>query len=137
MKHPKSDLILRIEDRIPAYYVSLNGQIKFYTLAGMLLETAARHANLLGYGYHDMIKDKELGSVEKLELTAHFDQIFGLKLLEKEESDIPEDVRMLAEKREKARNEKNYELSDKYRDMIRDKGFEVRDSKEGQTIEKL
>jgi medium-chain acyl-[acyl-carrier-protein] hydrolase len=58
MKYDKSDLIFRCEDRIPAYYVSLNGQIKFYTLAGMLLETAARHASLLGYGYDDMMRDK-------------------------------------------------------------------------------
>ena len=86
---------------------------------------------------NDMIKDNKLGSVEKLEITKHFDQVFGLKLLEKEEADIPEDVLKLAEEREKARSEKNYELSDKYRDMIREKGFEVRDSKEGQTLEKL
>ncbi len=86
---------------------------------------------------NDMIKDNKLGSKEKLDITKHFDQVFGLKLLEKEETDIPEDVLALADKREKARGEKNYTLSDKYRDMIREKGFEIRDSKDGQTIEKL
>ncbi len=57
MKYSQSDLILRLEDRIPAYYVSLNGEAKFYTLAGMLLESAGKHADLFGFGYHDMVRD--------------------------------------------------------------------------------
>ena len=64
-------------------------------------------------------------------------QVFGLKLLEKESTEIPDDVLSLADEREKARGDKNYELSDKYREMIREKGFEVRDTKDGQILEKL
>jgi len=86
---------------------------------------------------NDMIRDNQLGSVEKLENTEYFDRVFGLKLLEKEEVEIPGDVLSLIEERERARSEKNYELSDKYRDMIREKGFEVRDTQEGQVIEKI
>ena len=86
---------------------------------------------------NNMIKDNMLGSVEKLEITEHFDQVLGLKLLEKENAEIPDDVLSLVEEREKARGEKDYELSDKYRDMIREKGFEVKDTKSGQVIEKL
>ena len=56
MKYAESDLILQLENRIPAYYVSLNGQTKFYTLAGMLLESAATHATLFGFGYLDMMR---------------------------------------------------------------------------------
>lgn len=86
---------------------------------------------------NDMMKNNMLGSVEKLEIIEHFDKIFGLKLLEKESAEIPDDVLSLADEREKARGDKNYELSDKYRDMIREKGFEVRDTKDGQVLEKL
>jgi len=58
MKYKKSDLILRLENRIPAYYVSLNGEPKFYTLASMFLESAAEHASRFGFGYQDMIRDE-------------------------------------------------------------------------------
>jgi cysteinyl-tRNA synthetase len=86
---------------------------------------------------NDLIRESKLGSVEKLELIEQFDRVLGLKLLEKEENEIPDDVLMLAEEREKARNEKNFELSDRYRDLIREKGYEVRDTRDGQVIEKL
>lgn len=58
MKPSESELLVRLENRIPAYYVSLNGQPKFYTLASIFLEAAALHANKLGYGYHDMMRDQ-------------------------------------------------------------------------------
>ncbi len=86
---------------------------------------------------NDMIKDNMLGSVEKLEITEYFDKVLGLKLLERENAEIPDDVLSLADEREKARSDRNYELSDKFRDMIREKGFEVRDTKDGQILEKL
>ncbi len=47
MNYTESDLVLRIENRIPAYFVSLNGQAKFYTLASMLLESAGVHSSRL------------------------------------------------------------------------------------------
>ncbi len=57
MKHSQKDLLLEFDYRIPTYYVSLNGQIKFYTLCGMLLESAASHANKFHFGYKDMKKE--------------------------------------------------------------------------------
>lgn len=57
MKNSDSGLLFRCEERIPGYYVSLNGEAKFYTLAGMLLETAGKHAEQFGFGYHDMIQN--------------------------------------------------------------------------------
>lgn len=86
---------------------------------------------------NDMIKDSRIGSIEKLDLIAGFDEIFGLNLLEDEQVDVPGDVLMLIEEREKARNDRNYELSDRYRDEIREKGFSVKDTKGGPVIEKL
>ncbi len=36
MNYRESDLILRLDNKIPSYDVSLNGQTKFYTLCNML-----------------------------------------------------------------------------------------------------
>jgi acyl-ACP thioesterase len=71
MKYTESDLILHIENRIPAYYVSLNGQIKFYTLAGMLLESAAIHASLHGFGYHDMLREQVYWVLSRFHVIVH------------------------------------------------------------------
>ena len=57
MSHRETDLILRLENKIPSYDVSLNGQTKFYTLCNILLDSAALHANKFGFGYHDMRKE--------------------------------------------------------------------------------
>ncbi len=44
MNYRESDLILRLDNKIPSYDVSLNGQTKFYTLCNILLDSAAVHA---------------------------------------------------------------------------------------------
>ncbi len=71
MEHSESDLILRLENRIPAYYVSLNGQIKFFTLAAMLLESTAIHASMHGFGYRDMLRDKVYWVLSRLHVIMH------------------------------------------------------------------
>ena len=57
MNQRESDLILRLEYKIPSYDVSLNGQTKFYTLCNILLDSAAVHANKFSFGYHDMKRE--------------------------------------------------------------------------------
>ena len=71
MKYTESDKILSFEQRIPAYYVSLNGQIKFFTLAGMLLEGAAIHSSLHGYGYDDMVRDNIYWVLSRFHVIMH------------------------------------------------------------------
>jgi len=71
MEYTESKNILRFEQRIPAYYVSLNGQIKFFTLAGMLLEGAAIHSSLHGYGYDDMVRDNIYWVLSRFHVTMH------------------------------------------------------------------
>ena len=51
--------------------------------------------------------------------------------------EIPEEINILLEKRKKARDEKYWELSDKIRDEIKEKGYIVKDTKEGMTLEKI
>ncbi len=64
------------------------------------------------------------------------DEVLGLKLLEKEKEKIPEEIKKLAEEREKARKETNFELADKLREEIRKKGWQVEDTEKGAKIKK-
>jgi medium-chain acyl-[acyl-carrier-protein] hydrolase len=81
MKYTESDLILRIEDRIPMYFVSLNRQIKFFTLTGMLLEGAAIHSSLHGYGYDDMMRDKVYWVLSRFHVIMHSYPRMGEKVV--------------------------------------------------------
>jgi cysteinyl-tRNA synthetase len=86
---------------------------------------------------NDMLKDDKLGNIEKLKLIGEFDRILGLDLLKEEEVGIPDDILSLVKEREKAREEKNYELSDKYRDEIKKRGYVVKDTKSGPEVDKI
>jgi cysteinyl-tRNA synthetase len=55
---------------------------------------------------------------------------FGLESL-LEEEDAPEEIRRLAERREKARAERDFELADRLRDELAEAGWEARDTPEG------
>jgi len=71
MKYAESDLVIRLENRIPPYYVSLNGQPKFYTLTSMFFEAAATHASRLGYGYNDMKRDQVYWVLSRFHVIMH------------------------------------------------------------------
>ena len=86
----------------------------------------------------------EKKSKQYAELLLDFDRVLGLdlknskKYLEsKEKIQIPEDKKELIEERKKAREEKNWQLSDLLRDQIKEKGYIVKDTKEGMTIDKI
>lgn len=67
------------------------------------------------------------------ELLLKFDQVLGIKIDEKpkESIELPEEIQKLLEERKKARKDKNWELSDKIRDIIKEKGYTIKDSKDG------
>ncbi len=76
-------------------------------------------------------------------LLLEFDKVLGLDLanskeyLEKEEKqEIPEEIQKLLEERKTARENKNWAESDRIRDLLKEKGYTVKDTKEGQIIEK-
>ncbi len=74
------------------------------------------------------------------ELLLEFDKVLGIRIDEKvqiKEDEIPEDVLELIEQRKQARLEKNWALSDELRNKINEKGYNVKDSKDGMTIEKI
>jgi medium-chain acyl-[acyl-carrier-protein] hydrolase len=71
MNYRESDLILRLNNKIPSYDVSLNGQTKFYTLCNMLLDSAAVHANKYSFGYHDMQKENAYWVLSRFHILMH------------------------------------------------------------------
>ena len=73
----------------------------------------------------------KIKTIEKIET------VFGLKLLEKEEVEIPAEVKKLVDEREKARKNKDFKKSDELRDKINKLGFNVSDSKEGMKISRI
>jgi len=78
------------------------------------------------------VKSKQIA-----ELLLKFDEVLGLKIDEKQEKlEIPEEIQELLEERKKAREEKNWKLSDEIRDIIQQKGYIIKDTKEGMTVEK-
>ena len=71
------------------------------------------------------------------DLLKEFDKVLGINIDYVQNEEIPEDIKELLLKRQEARANKNWEESDKLRDLIKEKGYVVKDSKDGQTIEKI
>lgn len=67
-----------------------------------------------------------------------FDQVLGLNLYENEYAvtNIPDDIQKLLDERESARKAKDWNKSDQIRLEIEKKGYVLKDSESGQTIEK-
>ena len=70
-------------------------------------------------------------------LLEKFDTVLGIKISEKrEEQKIPQEILDLVEQRKIARNEKNWAESDRLRDLIIEKGYSIKDTKDGVEIER-
>ena len=71
------------------------------------------------------------------QLLEKFDTVLGIKITEKkEEQQIPEEILDLVEQRKIARNEKNWAESDRLRNLIIEKGYNIKDTKDGVEIER-
>ena len=77
-------------------------------------------------------------------LLLEFDKVLGLDLLnskkyldEEKKVELPEEILQLIEQRKKAREDKDWDLSDQIRDILKEKGYSVKDTKEGMSVEKL
>ena len=71
-----------------------------------------------------------------------FDEVLGIKIDKVEENkenkeEIPEEIQKLVEERKEARKNKDWEKSDKIRDALKEKGYEVKDLKTGMEIIKI
>ncbi len=85
------------------------------------------------------VAKQEKKSKKYYELLMKFDKVLSLDLnIEKENNlIIPEEIIKLLDDRKKARENKDFELSDSLRDKIKEKGYAVKDTKNGQEIEKI
>ena len=71
-------------------------------------------------------------------LLEQFDTVLGLKITEKkQEKETPQEILELVEQRKQARTEKNWAESDRLRDLIAEKGYSVKDTKDGVQIEEI
>ncbi len=88
--------------------------------------------------FHTMLKS-DISDEDKLATAYDFDRVFGLRLQEytEENIDIPQEIIELLEQRKKAREQKDWETSDKIREMIQKKGFQVSDIDGEQKVEKI
>lgn len=71
-----------------------------------------------------------------LQLLANWDQVLGLLPLHKKAEQIPQDLIVFLERRESARKEKNWSLSDQMRDAIYARGYVIEDTPQGARLKK-
>ncbi len=84
------------------------------------------------------LQDKELSNDEKLTLIGEVDKIFALDLLkdQSENLEIDQEVLDLVEQRRVAKQQKNYPLADKLRDIVENKGYQLKDTPSGTEVSK-
>lgn len=79
----------------------------------------------------------EKKSPEVAKLLMKFDTVLGISINKQEEQkEIPQEISELLEQRRKARENKDWAKSDEIRDLISEKGYIVKDTKNGQEISK-
>ena len=85
----------------------------------------------------DVVKNSKK-SKDLQNLLLKFDEVLGLDLknYQKQENVLPEEIVSLVKERNEARINKNWAESDRIRDILIEKGYTVKDSKEGTIVEK-
>ena len=80
----------------------------------------------------------EKKSKQIADLLLEFDKVLGLNIdIIEKETNLPEEVKKLAQERKQAREDKNWTVSDELRDKIFKLGYTVKDTKDGMEITKL
>ena len=80
----------------------------------------------------NVITDSELG--EAWEFLVAFDSVFGF--IRNQDFEIPDKINLLLNKRQKARDEENWVESDLIREHLKEKGWIVEDTPDGQYLKK-
>ena len=88
---------------------------------------------------YDLLKDDRLTDVTKLSLIEDFDQVLSLDLTavdsKKIDSELENMILSKIEERKEAKKNKNFELADKIRDELLEKGIRLIDTREGTSFE--
>ncbi|MGL5346720.1 MAG: cysteine--tRNA ligase [Peptostreptococcaceae bacterium] len=84
---------------------------------------------------YEVIKDNNLNNLEKENLIRDFDKVLGLGLVELKKNDLDDEtiswINSLIEERKEARKNKDFDKSDKIRDLLLEKNIELLDTREG------
>ena len=76
----------------------------------------------------NLVKDESISPADKRATLLEFDKVLGLNLGKNEFLDVPADIVELGEKRQKAKDNKDFTEADRIRNEIEAKGFEIRDT---------
>lgn len=76
----------------------------------------------------------DLSNQDKLATILDFDKVLGLSLDKIKKISIPDRIKELAQKREQARQDKNWSESDKIREQIKAQGYQIKDTEKGPKI---
>jgi len=84
-----------------------------------------------------LTKDEKIDDKDRRETLLDFDKVLGLKLGKSVIEEIPEEIKKLAGERLKARMDKNWTESDRLREAIKERGYEIEDLKNDCKIRKI
>ena len=98
------------------------------------LENDLNTSNAISLLY-ELLKDNEVNNTTKIELINSWDKVLGLDLTKKEEVDKDKEAYILEmiEKRNEAKKSKDFELADRIRNELLEKGIVLLDTREGTT----
>lgn len=82
-----------------------------------------------------LIKDDSISPAEKRAILLDFDKVLALNL--NEEEIIPENIKALAAELDEAREQKDFETSDKIRQQIEREGYTIKNTSNGSVVSKL
>jgi len=83
----------------------------------------------------ELVRDEKAAG--KFKTIEKMDYVFGLDLLKKEKIEVSNEVKKLAEEREKARKNKDWKRADEIREKIKKLGFYVDDTEQGAKLKKI
>ena len=86
---------------------------------------------------YDLLKDESVNNTTKLELITNFDKVFDINLIKSNEVDeeLLSYIKLKIEERKQAKANKDFELADKVRNELLEKGIQLKDTREGTTFE--
>lgn len=86
-----------------------------------------------------LVKDKKVSNEDKRATILDFDRVLGLRLgcAKPDLEAIPKEILILVKKREEARGSQNWAESDRIREVIKNKGYEVLDEAHGCKIKRI
>jgi cysteinyl-tRNA synthetase len=141
------DLVLRLRTieqthpRTDAVGVLERADLRFKTALADDLNISAALAALFDLirELNTLCNEQKLGSQEAqaaLQLLARWDSVLGVLPLHKKAEEIPADLLNFLDRRESARREKKWSLSDEMRDAIHARGYLIEDTPQGARLKK-